>query len=104
KRPTGIALRAAVFFAGRRLHTMLKCDWSADVCTADLKPAAGITSTSAILEGTINANDKEATWHFDYATDADFQASGTYTSSTPRSEERRVGNEWEPRWEQAKGV
>ena len=51
--------------------------------TATTKPAAGITSTSAILEGTINANDKEATWHFDYATDADFQASGTYTNSTP---------------------
>src|SRR5690242_21647270 len=29
-----------VFFAGRRRHARLTCDWSSDVCSSDLDPVA----------------------------------------------------------------
>jgi hypothetical protein len=49
---------------------------------ATTAPASMITATSAYLNGTVNANDKPARWHFDYSTDNQFDES-TYTNSTP---------------------
>src|SRR5688572_9888863 len=49
--------------------------------TATTWPATNITSTSASFNGTGNTGGHQATWRFEYATDADFTESG-YTEST----------------------
>jgi hypothetical protein len=51
--------------------------------TATTSPATDITATSATVHGVVNAQDRPTSFHFDYATDAEFGTSGTYPHSTP---------------------
>src|SRR5215217_9095407 len=64
------------FFSGRRRHTSYWRDWSSDVCSSDLLPAASVSG--APTESPINP-------------------ARTYPSGS-RSEERRVGKECRSRW------
>src|SRR5688572_33377426 len=40
-------IRFFFFFASRRRHTRFDCDWSSDVCSSDLHPAAFAAAMSA---------------------------------------------------------
>jgi hypothetical protein len=51
--------------------------------SATTQAATSITATSATLNGTVNSGGLPATWHYEYATDADFNATGGYTDATP---------------------
>lgn len=57
---------------------------SADPPTVTTGPAELITETSAFLTGTVNPGGLPTTFHFEYATDADFTSSGGYTNATRR--------------------
>src|SRR5438445_13773753 len=50
--------------------------------TATTQPATNITATDAALNGTFNNGGEQVTWHFDYATAAEFSPSGTYPHAT----------------------
>ena len=50
--------------------------------SATTDPASDVTATSAVLNGTVQSDGLAATWHFDYATDAEFSGSGTYPHAT----------------------
>src|SRR5207237_1691017 len=47
------------FFASRRRHTRLKCDWSSDVCSSDLTKLEGLVAKidEAISSGNGNGAD-----------------------------------------------
>jgi hypothetical protein len=79
----GKAVRAGLVLAALAVALVLPATASATAPTVTTQPASNITSTSAFLNGTVNANDKLTTFHFDYASDAEFGTSGTYPHSTP---------------------
>src|SRR5437764_2016902 len=81
--PAGKALRAGVVLAALAVALLLPATALATAPTATTQPASNITSTSAFLNGTVNAMDKQASWHFDYAAADEFGTTGTYTHSTP---------------------
>src|SRR5688500_20352088 len=85
-------LRLFFFFSSRRRHTRLQGDWSSDVCSSDLsKPAPDHEHGSHPPEIPSSAS----------APTTDRRPSGprpSWSSSQPRSEERRVGKEWRSRW------
>src|SRR6266571_86644 len=71
-------MTAEFFFASRRLHTMLTCDWSSDVCSSDLR--------------------QEQRVHVDVKQQRLRLTAGTQLLACRRSEERRVGKECRSRW------
>src|SRR5207249_9274923 len=86
------------FFSSRRRHTRSKRDWSSDVCSSDLVMIAWMN------DWRYGQNIPTSPWR-----SADtFPRKLTLTTVNgtaqlaqqpiPRSEERRVGKEWRPRW------
>src|SRR5256884_9494911 len=74
------------FFSSRRRHTRCSRDWSSDVCSSDLAPAAaGLTRRAALLLE-------------DRATISLGVARNQLVIEGVRSEERRVGKECRSRW------
>src|SRR5438093_9101090 len=73
------------FFSSRRRHTRLVSDWSSDVCSSDLRAAAGssVPITPRQLEAIIRLSEAGARLRL---------------SEAVRSEERRVGKECRSRW------
>lgn len=49
---------------------------------ATTRPAQNVTATSALLRGLVQPNDKPTSWHFEYATKAEFEATGGYPHAT----------------------
>jgi hypothetical protein len=82
----GRALRIGVALATAAVALMLPGTALATVPTATTQPATEITATSAVLHGVVNAQDRPGSWHFDYATDAEFGGTGTYPHSTLEQE------------------
>jgi hypothetical protein len=76
-------LRAGVPLAAITVALLLPSTALATAPSATTLPASNITATSALLNGQINAHDKVASWHFDYASDDEFGNNGTYPHSTP---------------------
>src|SRR5439155_5165425 len=78
------------FFSSRRRHTRWPRDWSSDVCSSDLSPS---------LEGTL-ADSLISCVRIDISLlDLNGYTRCTPSDSTsPRSEERRVGKECRSRW------
>src|SRR5699024_11419070 len=93
-------------------HTRSKRDWSSDVCSSDLNGGEGgeLTSSDDALEILIGSSgeaetaaveDAVAAWSADSGIDASVsvandlpqQLSQGFAAGTPRSEERRVGQE-----------
>src|SRR5436190_19025931 len=68
------------FFSSRRRHTRSLCDWSSDVCSSDLRPAASCESAG------------------DQAGQEGLAGSRGRRLADGRSEERRVGKECRSRW------
>src|SRR5687768_18588194 len=71
---------AFFFFSSRRRHTRCSRDWSSDVCSSDLAPAATAAAARGRLLG---------------------RAAGSAPLGLVRSEERRVGKECRSRWSPA---
>src|SRR5258706_544014 len=71
------------FFSSRRRHTRLVSDWSSDVCSSDLRSLTWLTDSSPEI-----TRDGLSPW----------RAHCCATSSSSRSEERRVGKECRSRW------
>src|SRR5256886_6710381 len=87
------------FFSSRRRHTRFDCDWSSDVCSSDLLPAArqlkfdGTTIKEAI-ERELSRGGQVFFLHNRIES-----ISGVYDYLAKlRSEERRVGKECRSRW------
>src|SRR5688572_31545622 len=78
------------FFSSRRRHTRFDCDWSSDVCSSDLSPAA--KSSSAFSCNRQKRSSIKATLSLLPGWNAEVAA------VKPRSEERRVGKECRSRW------
>src|SRR3989339_1760996 len=68
-------------FSSRRRHTRLVSDWSSDVCSSDLAPEAGSSSTRRRCRRRTGSG-----------------RSRPPPRGRPRSEERRVGKEGRSRW------
>ena len=51
--------------------------------TATTNPAEHVTANSAWISGNINAQGHQTTWHFEWATDAEYGTSGPYPHSSP---------------------
>src|SRR3712207_8299445 len=84
------------FFSSRRRHTRYWRDWSSDVCSSDLSGAderAGIGAGVSLQARRVMA----ARRHPRYA-GGRAGAEGLCTARSPRSEERRVGEECRSRW------
>src|SRR3712207_8468999 len=89
------------FFSSRRRHTRYWRDWSSDVCSSDLartcptatRPARGPCSSPARrLGGAHSTSSRGVTVPLCGVT------AGIASGPSPRSEERRVGNECRSRW------
>src|SRR5207247_6381382 len=87
------------FFSSRRRHTRSTRDWSSDVCSSDLKVRKGSTTAEKFIDV---STEPSGTFFLGMLADA---ASNTLwtcqltpvPNTTPaqrRSEERRVGKEW----------
>src|SRR3712207_7545294 len=89
------------FFSSRRRHTRYWRDWSSDVCSSDLGPAAPQQSylrAEAVLDAA--ARTGAGAIHPGYgflSEDAGF-AAAVEAAGLVRSEERRVGKECRSRW------
>src|SRR5207247_7083265 len=93
------ALYSLFFFSGRRRHTRSTRDWSSDVCSSDLaclRCGCGLQNVappgSEILE---TASTAQTGWH----TRRNLAEDGSVPVSSPRSEERRVGEKGRERGE-----
>src|SRR5690242_16870643 len=93
------------FFASRRRHTILTCDWSSDVCSSDLispdsQSIAAIGPDSMGYLYLVNGGDARPIAGFNRGdTPITFTADGRgLYVYRPRSEERRVGKECRSRW------
>src|SRR5690606_40675199 len=97
-------------FSSRRRHTRFSRDWSSDVCSSDLALAlfehdkqGYAKARDAVLA--FNPNDGQ---FFSYLSDLlGFlhlypEADAVLVEGAKRSEERRVGKEWSPRWARAR--
>src|SRR5690606_40774399 len=73
------------FFSSRRRHTRFSRDWSSDVCSSDLQPAASTASNRSTTDTRRCPDNGPA-------------APPPPARSTTRSEERRVGKECSARW------
>src|SRR5438132_13209960 len=71
-----------VFFASRRRHTSSLCDWSADVCSSDLRPTVVPPHATACHEWPGVPGTQHA----------------VVNPVVRRSEERRVGKDGTRRW------
>src|SRR6516225_1620203 len=71
--------KANIFFSSRRLHTILTCDWSSDVCSSDL-PVPGVTGDGVQVPPVL------------------LDVLAVVALRAGRSEERRVGKECRSRW------
>src|SRR5690606_40845192 len=89
---------ALFFFSSRRRHTRFSRDWSSDVCSSDLSPAASRVAGSKPRRSAC-AGDTALT-RATSAKTSDMAAglAGSRVKVTQRSEERRVGKEGRYRW------
>src|SRR5256885_6839060 len=90
------------FFSSRRRHTRLQGDWSSDVCSSDLVPAAEVLINTAAVQDNIrdlakqlNIPDLIAEGSIQYGMQSFDQSLFQWYQ---RSEERRVGKECRSRW------
>src|SRR2546430_17255181 len=85
------------FFSSRRRHTRFDCDWSSDVCSSDLHCPAISLPKRAFFTAPAVMNPAAIT-----STMVGFSGCSPSTTAshatTPRSEERRVGEECRSRW------
>src|SRR5438034_5644988 len=90
------------FFSSRRRHTISLCDWSSDVCSSDLIRAdrnrasrQALIDLEAAYVRAFNARDARL---LDRLIAEDYLLTGpdgVTIGKADRSEERRVGKEWE---------
>src|SRR5256885_5554115 len=80
------------FFSSRRRHTRLQGDWSSDVCSSDLAPAAGNGNPVRIVHHGPGTAGSGAHAH------RRISAAAAHYNTGGRSEERRVGKECRSRW------
>src|SRR5256886_11194885 len=91
------------FFSSRRRHTRFDCDWSSDVCSSDLGKrfhewkGKDLKGSLELLNLTLPHVVEEI--HAAYLdAGADVIETNTFSGTTIRSEERRVGKECRSRW------
>src|SRR3712207_8501091 len=94
-----------VFFSSRRRHTRYWRDWSSDVCSSDLAPAAPAGAEEAEyrelhfpVEGAVTFGDDFGDPRSGGRSHAGNDLMGTKMQKLLRSEERRVGKEGRSRW------
>src|SRR5256885_6269572 len=89
------------FFSSRRRHTRLQGDWSSDVCSSDLRLSAGLwfltSYTFSKSLWTTNTPVAGGRYAFERGP-SEYQAPHSFSVSSGRSEERRVGKECRSRW------
>src|SRR2546427_11344030 len=91
------------FFSSRRRHTRFDCDWSSDVCSSDLMPAAD-GHVLERLDPCAGCRYAGLTWSPDgrelafIGSDAVKGEAQLALARGTRSEERRVGKECRSRW------
>src|SRR5699024_11855325 len=86
------------FFSSRRRHTRSKRDWSSDVCSSDLAPAAAGAAAPSRARGRrtptkvrfVRAHGSSSVFP---AQQSPLQPAGAGEQQHDRSEERRVGKE-----------
>src|SRR5690606_39678907 len=85
------------FFSSRRRHTRFSRDWSSDVCSSDLSPAAW----DSAIPSTVSAAFCARYSSIDRQRSRESRPPSLCTKptlATKRSEERRVGKEGRARW------
>ena len=90
-------IRAGIVFAA--LAAMLALPGTAfggilTAPTASTDDVSQITATSAWFGGQYNNGAQQVTYHWDYATDAEFTATGTYDQATPLVADNIEGVPW----------
>src|SRR2546422_6041294 len=83
------------FFSSRRRHTRCSRDWSSDVCSSDLTPAAATASAAPTVAATGQQN---APANVAGGKKAKPDPQQVQQIKAQRSEERRVGKECRSRW------
>src|SRR2546426_8394317 len=87
------------FFSSRRRHTRLQGDWSSDVCSSDLSPAALETLAIIAYRQPVARLEVDEIRGVDCGAVIDkLIERGLVDVVTRRSEERRVGKECRSRW------
>src|SRR2546429_2686068 len=88
------------FFSSRRRHTRCSRDWSSDVCSSDLDPAAG---EDVLADPELGVAHTDVADEVDHSEPARLEILGVGADHlrklvATRSEERRVGKECRSRW------
>src|SRR5690348_18463989 len=92
-------MRLCFFFSSRRRHTRWTGDWSSDVCSSDLIPAARLTANQGAKSPGFCG--RVARLLSFCSVESNFHRKGRVKRPrTKRSEERRVGKECRWRWAQ----
>src|SRR5690606_40250517 len=92
-------------FSSRRRHTRFSRDWSSDVCSSDLAYRRQRVDEDGALRDATRLHTERFTTAVSQLGDPSpavklggVHALAGLADDAPRSEERRVGKEWRPRW------
>src|SRR5207253_6654970 len=91
-----VSFRMCFFFSSRRRHTRWPRDWSSDVCSSDLRERVDVRPIPEVAP--VDGGKEVARLREEIAAVGQKGEPHNQQQREQRSEERRVGKEWSPRW------